>query len=192
MNSKKNIIGRSKRLTYLFTRNVPDAHIVFLTLEESFKKAHLVHCHLWNGDNEPIIYPESNNPDDHDEFTNPTTQEQNDEEELSDLEDLLSEEEASTQAYGTQPESKLLRLHTQVFSMRVSESVKDKHSQICNKLLPTRSSSSTSATETTSTSFALASLLTRVASIKFTKRYGVSEWVSQLVTSIPNDRARVR
>ena len=52
--------------------------------------------------------------------------------------------------------------------------------QICNKLLPTQSSSSTSATVTTSTSFELASLHARVASIKFAKRYGVS----QLVTSI--------
>ena len=39
------------------------AHVVLLTLEESLKKAHLVHCHLLNGDDEPIIYPESNNPD---------------------------------------------------------------------------------------------------------------------------------
>ena len=144
------------------------AHVVLLTLEESLKKAHLVHCHLLNGDDEPIIYPESNNPDDHDEFTNPTTQEQNDEEELSDLEDLLSEEEAITQANGTQPDSKLLLLHTQVFS--VSESVSDKLSQICNKLLPTRSSSSTSATVTTSTSLELASSHLRVTSIKFTKQ----------------------
>ena len=45
--------------------------------------------------------------------------------------------------------------------------------QICNKLLPTRSLSSTSSTVTTSTSFQLASLHTRVASIKFAKRYGV-------------------
>ena len=48
--------------------------------------------------------------------------------------------------------------------------------QICNKLLPTRSSSSTSATVTTSTSFELASSHARVTSIKFTKR----ELVSQL------------
>ena len=39
------------------------AHVVLLTPEESLKKAHLVHCHLLNGDDEPIIYPESNNPD---------------------------------------------------------------------------------------------------------------------------------
>ena len=60
--------------------------------------------------------------------------------------------------------------------------------QICNKLLPTRCSSSTSATVTTSTSIELASLHTRVASIKFTKR----QWVSESLTSIPNDRTRVR
>ena len=47
--------------------------------------------------------------------------------------------------------------------------------QICNKLLPTRSSS---ATVSTSTSFELASSHARVTSIKFTKRYGVSQWVS--------------
>ena len=54
--------------------------------------------------------------------------------------------------------------------------------QICNKLLPTRSSSSTSATATTSTSFELASSHARVTSIKFTKRQLVSEWVSQSVS----------
>ena len=42
--------------------------------------------------------------------------------------------------------------------------------QICNKLLPTRSSSSTSATVTTSTSFKLASSHARVTSIKSTKQ----------------------
>ena len=47
--------------------------------------------------------------------------------------------------------------------------------QICNKLLPTRSSS---ATVTTSTSFELASSHARVTSIKFTKQELVSEWVS--------------
>ena len=47
--------------------------------------------------------------------------------------------------------------------------------QICNKLLPTRSSS---ATVTTSTSFELASSHARVTSIKFTKQESVSEWVS--------------
>ena len=46
--------------------------------------------------------------------------------------------------------------------------------QICNKLLPTRSTSSTSATVTTSRSFELASSHPRVTSIKFTKQ----EWVS--------------
>ena len=55
--------------------------------------------------------------------------------------------------------------------------------QICNKLLPTRASSSTSATPvTTSTSFELASLHARVPSIKFTKHYGVSQLVSQWVS----------
>ena len=54
--------------------------------------------------------------------------------------------------------------------------------QICNKLLPTRSSSSTSPTVTTSTCFELASLQARVASIKFTKRYGVSQSVSESVS----------
>ena len=54
--------------------------------------------------------------------------------------------------------------------------------QICNKLLPTRSSSSTSATVTTSISFELASSHARVTSIKFTKRYGVNEWVSEWVS----------
>ena len=49
-------------------------------------------------------------------------------------------------------------------------------SQICNKLLPTWSSLSTSATVTTSTSFELASSHARVTSIKFTKR----QWVSEL------------
>ena len=65
--------------------------------------------------------------------------------------------------------------------------------QICNKLLPTRSSS---ATVTTSTSFELASSHARVTSIKSTKHYGVSELVSQsvseLVTRVNNDRTRVR
>ena len=56
-------------------------------------------------------------------------------------------------------------------------------SQICNKLLPTWSSLSTSATVTTSTSFELASSHARVTSIKFTKQEWVSEsvreWVSE-------------
>ena len=47
--------------------------------------------------------------------------------------------------------------------------------EICNKLLPTQSSS---ATVTTSTSFELASLHTWVASIKFTKQQSVSQLVS--------------
>ena len=51
--------------------------------------------------------------------------------------------------------------------------------QICNKLLPTRSSS---ATVTTSTSFELASSHARVTSIKFTKQEWVSQSVSQLVS----------
>ena len=67
---------------------------------------------------------------------------------------------------------------------------------ICNKLLPTRSSSSTSATIKTSTSFELASSKARVTSIKFTKQesvsQSVSESVSELVTRVNNDRTRVR
>ena len=47
-------------------------------------------------------------------------------------------------------------------------------SQICNKLLPTLSSASTSTTVTTSTSFELPSSHTRVTSNKFTKRQSVS------------------
>ena len=62
--------------------------------------------------------------------------------------------------------------------------------QICNKLLPTRSSSSTSTTVTTSTSFEWESSHNRVTSIKFTKQESVSEWVSHSLTS--NDRTRVR
>ena len=65
-------------------------------------------------------------------------------------------------------------------------------SQICNKLLPTWSSLSTSATVTTSTSFELASSHARVTSIKFTKQELGSQWVRELVTSIANDRTRVR
>ena len=59
--------------------------------------------------------------------------------------------------------------------------------QICNTLLPPRSLSSTSTTVTTSTSFELPSSHARVTSIKFTKR----QLVSQLLTSIANDRTRV-
>ena len=51
--------------------------------------------------------------------------------------------------------------------------------QICNKLLPTRSSS---ATVTTSTSLELASSHARVTSIKFTKQESVSQLVSQSVS----------
>ena len=51
--------------------------------------------------------------------------------------------------------------------------------QICNKLVPTRSSS---ATVTTSTSFELASSHARVTSIKFTKQQSVSELVSEWVS----------
>ena len=55
--------------------------------------------------------------------------------------------------------------------------------KICNKLLPTRSSSLTSATvTTTSTSFEKASSHARVTSIKFTKQELVSELVSQSVS----------
>ena len=53
-------------------------------------------------------------------------------------------------------------------------------SQICNKLLPTWSSLSTSAKVTTSTSFELAPSHARATSIKFTKQQLVSESVSQL------------
>ena len=49
---------------------------------------------------------------------------------------------------------------------------------ICNKLMPTGSSSSTSAIVTVSTSFELASSHARVTSIKFTKQ----EWVSESVS----------
>ena len=86
-------------------------------------------------------------------------------------------------------------------------------SQICNKLLPTRSSSSTSATVTTSTIFELASSQKALYNFKklYSKRYGVNYFssstsitvttsikfpkrqsVSELVTSIANDRTRVR
>ena len=51
-------------------------------------------------------------------------------------------------------------------------------SQICNKLLPTRSSSSTSASVIISTKFELASLHARVTSIRSTKRHRVSYLVS--------------
>ena len=57
-------------------------------------------------------------------------------------------------------------------------------SQICNKLLPTWSSLSTSATVTISTSFELASSQARVTSIKFTKQ----EWVSQSVRESVTDK----
>ena len=59
-------------------------------------------------------------------------------------------------------------------------------SQICNKLLPTQSSSSTLATATTLTSFELASSHTRVILIKFTKQEWVSEWVREGVTDKHN------
>ena len=64
-------------------------------------------------------------------------------------------------------------------------------SQICNKLLPIQSSSSTLATVTISTSFELVSSHARVTSIKFTKQEWVSEWVSESLTSIANDWTRV-
>jgi len=64
--------------------------------------------------------------------------------------------------------------------------------QICNKLLPIQSSSSTLATVTISTSFELVSSHARVTSIKFTKQELVSQWVRESLTSIPNDRTRVR
>ena len=61
---------------------------------------------------------------------------------------------------------------------------------ICNKLLPTRSSSSTSATIKTSTSFELASSKARVTSIKFTKQEWVSQSVSQLVSQSVSDKGK--
>ena len=64
-------------------------------------------------------------------------------------------------------------------------------SQICNKLLPIQSSSSTLAV-TISTSFELVSSQAGVTSIKFTKQEWVSEGGRELVTSIINDRTRVR
>ena len=57
-------------------------------------------------------------------------------------------------------------------------------SQICNKLLPIQSSSSTLATVTISTSFELVSSHARVTSIKFTKQ----EWVSQSVRESVTDK----
>ena len=61
--------------------------------------------------------------------------------------------------------------------------------QVCDKLLPTRLSSSTSATVTTSTSFELPSSHARVTSIKFTKRQlgreGVTDKHSQWSDSDP-------
>ena len=51
---------------------------------------------------------------------------------------------------------------------------------MCNKLLPTRSSSLASATVTTSTSFEMPSSHARVTSIKF--RESVREWVSEWVS----------
>ena len=54
--------------------------------------------------------------------------------------------------------------------------------QICNKLLPIQSSSSTLATVTISTSFELVSSHARVTSIKFTKQEWVSESGSESVS----------
>ena len=59
-------------------------------------------------------------------------------------------------------------------------------------MLPTRSSSSTSATETTSTSFELSTSHTRVTSIKSTKREWVSVLFSELLTRVANDRTMQR
>ena len=58
--------------------------------------------------------------------------------------------------------------------------------QICNKLLPIQSSSSTLATVTISTSFELVSSHARVTSIKFTKQEWVSQWVREGVTDKHN------
>ena len=61
-------------------------------------------------------------------------------------------------------------------------------SQICNKLLPTRSSSSTSAIIPVWRSFELPSSHARVTLIKFAKRQWVSEWVSELLTRVNNEQ----
>ena len=60
--------------------------------------------------------------------------------------------------------------------------------QICNKLLPTWSSSSTSATVTTSTRFELPSSHARATSIKSNKCYGVSQLVSLSVSQWVSDK----
>ena len=65
-------------------------------------------------------------------------------------------------------------------------------SQICNKLLPIQSSSSTLATVTISTSFELVSSHARVTSIKFTKQQLGSQWVTDKGKHLNNDRTRVR
>ena len=74
-------------------------------------------------------------------------------------------------------------------SLNKSLALWPKVSSQINKLLPTWSSASTSATITTSTSFELASSLARVTSIKFTKQEWVSEWVSQWVSESVSDKS---
>ena len=61
--------------------------------------------------------------------------------------------------------------------------------QICTKLLLTRFSSSTWATVTTSTSW---SCHLHMPGSYQSSLLNVTEWVSELLTSIPNDRTRVR
>ena len=69
-------------------------------------------------------------------------------------------------------------------------------SQICNKLLPTRSSSSILATVTSSTSFELPSSHARVTSIKFTKQQlgseSVSEWQAFPMIGLGSDKNNLR
>ena len=48
-----------------------------ISLENSFKTAHLTHCHHMNGDKNPILIPKPEYPLDYEEFTNPPTHEQN-------------------------------------------------------------------------------------------------------------------
>ena len=63
-----------------------------ISLESSFKRVHLTHCHHMNGIKNPTLIPKPDYPLDYEEFTNPPTQEQNVGEELAPVEDLSSEE----------------------------------------------------------------------------------------------------
>ena len=56
--------------------------------------------------------------------------------------------------------------------------------QICNKLLPTRSSSSTSATVATLTSFELTSLHARVTSIKSQQQEKLTDWQDKAMVGL--------